>query len=299
MQEQFLVQRLFSAFLKRKMESEMDQHYVVEDAFQKIRTATGYSDVNEIVHRFLTREQTYSQLLMAVSENERKIDNLRYEHEILGTRLHDLQMDDNADQQNQENKPRIEDKPHSPEIDELDKEIIRLTKEKELSDELNRKVELVYDQVEGWCSRVINKVDQQFNSNIGVFEGTKTLEYRFKEIAKAVTQQLTEIIRTENQDEELGYITAKDFMNDFATQDFLDKNIRVRPVSGVTRGDDEGKTNDPFNKSMGGDDVEDYEKFEQMRVLEMQDQRIQAKALRDEFLRKKALEEEKLNKKKK
>ena len=88
-------------------------------------------------------------------------------------------------------------------------------------------------------------------------------------------------------------------MNDFATQDFLDKNIRVRPVSGVTRGDDEGKTNDPFNKSMGGDDVEDYEKFEQMRVLEMQDQRVQAKLLRDEFLRKKALEEEKLNKKKK
>merc|ERR1711924_378273 len=85
--------------------------------------------------------------------------------------------------------------------------------------------------------------------------------------------------------------TAKDFMNDFATQDFLDKNIRVRPVSGVTRGDNEGKTNDPFNKSMGGDDVEDYEKFEQMRVLEMQDQRIQAKALRDEFLKKKALEE--------
>lgn len=81
MQEQFLVQRLFSAFLKRKMESEMDNHFVVEEAFQKIRTATGFSDVNEIVHRFLTREQTYSQLLMAVSENERKIDNLRIEHE--------------------------------------------------------------------------------------------------------------------------------------------------------------------------------------------------------------------------
>jgi len=77
------------------MESEMDNHFVVEDAFQKIRTATGYSDVNEIVHRFLTREQTYSQLLMAVSENERKIDNLRVEHEGLGTRLHDLQMDEN------------------------------------------------------------------------------------------------------------------------------------------------------------------------------------------------------------
>ena len=90
MQEQFLVQRLFSAFLKRKMESEMDNHFVVEEAFQKIRTATGFSDVNDIVHRFLTREQTYSQLLMAVSENERKIDTLRAEHESLGTRLYEL-----------------------------------------------------------------------------------------------------------------------------------------------------------------------------------------------------------------
>jgi hypothetical protein len=26
-------------------------------------------------------------------------------------------------------------------------------------------------------------------------------------------------------------------MNDFATEDFLNKNIRVRPISGVTRGD--------------------------------------------------------------
>lgn len=85
--------------------------------------------------------------------------------------------------------------------------------------------------------------------------------------------QLEQII-AEEDDEDRGYITAKDFMNDFATQDFLDKNIRVRPVSGVTRGDDEGKTNDPFNKSMGGDDEEDYEKFEQMRKLDLQDQRI-------------------------
>jgi hypothetical protein len=75
------------------MEKEMKKHAYVEEAFQKIRTATGLSDVNEIVHRFLSREQTYSQLLMAVSENERKIDNLRVDHETHATRLHELQMD--------------------------------------------------------------------------------------------------------------------------------------------------------------------------------------------------------------
>lgn len=38
------------------MEREMKQNQEVEDAFQKIRTDTGVSDVNEIVHKFLTRE---------------------------------------------------------------------------------------------------------------------------------------------------------------------------------------------------------------------------------------------------
>jgi hypothetical protein len=59
-----------------------------------------------------------------------------------------------------------------------------------------------------------------------------------------------EHIIAEEDEEDRGYITAKDFMNDFATDEFLRKNIRVRPLSGVTRGDEEGKTNDPYNKSM-------------------------------------------------
>jgi hypothetical protein len=43
---------------------------------------------------------------------------------------------------------------------------------------------------------------------------------------------------SKNQSEaDTGYITAKDFMNDFATEEFLTKNIRVRPVSGITTKD--------------------------------------------------------------
>lgn len=55
----------------------MKKSYQLEEAFQKIRTATGHSDVQEIVHKFLTREQTYSQLLTAVSENEKKLEYLK------------------------------------------------------------------------------------------------------------------------------------------------------------------------------------------------------------------------------
>ena len=84
----------------------MGRHTNVEGAFQNIRTATGFSDVNEIVHRFLTREQTYSTLLMAVSENERKIDNLRVEHEKNGSKLHELQMGNDDEEGNTGKKKR-------------------------------------------------------------------------------------------------------------------------------------------------------------------------------------------------
>lgn len=90
MQENFMVQKMWSQFLKKKMEHEMKRTYEIEDAFQKIRASTGLTDVQEIVHKFLTREQTYSQLLMAVSDNERKIDNLRRENEQWREKLHEL-----------------------------------------------------------------------------------------------------------------------------------------------------------------------------------------------------------------
>lgn len=67
--------------------------------------------------------------------------------------------------------------------------------------------------------------------------------FLFEKIAQALCQQLEHIIQEEDE-EERGYITAKDFMNDFATEEFLNKNIRVRPISGVNRNDnEETKTN--------------------------------------------------------
>lgn len=90
MQENFLAQKFWSSFLKTKMEKEMKQSFQYENAFQKIRAATGYSDVQEIVQKFLTRESTYSQLLTSVQEQEDKIDALRTDNEIWREKLHEL-----------------------------------------------------------------------------------------------------------------------------------------------------------------------------------------------------------------
>lgn len=118
----------------------------------------------------------------------------------------------------------------------------------------------------------------------------------------AVCKQLQQII-SEEEEEDRGYITAKDFMNDFATEEFLHKNIRVRPLSNMSRMEgDDGKTNDPYNKSQnelygaGGDEDE---KFQQMKIIEMDEQREHLKARKEAYLLKKRIEEEKLAKKRK
>jgi len=278
MQENFMIQRLWSSFLKRKMEKEMKRTFEIEDAFQKIRAATGCSDVQEIVHKFLTREQTYSQLLMAVSDNERKIDNLRRENDHWREKLHELQIQAGEDKKASQN----------PAINALDQKQSGLSKQLEKAEELNKKVQLVNDQVQGWTARVVQKIDAQYSENISAFLDNKTLNFVFERIGAAVVRQLEQILE-EDDEEERGFITVKDFMNDFATEEFLTKNIRVRPVSGVTRGGEmeETKTNVDFAAAihnpvksmlMGADGTEDEEKFNKMINIDMEEQRKNIKS---------------------
>lgn len=145
---------------------------------------------------------------------------------------------------------------------------------------------------------MIQKADEQFSENIAGHEH-KTLAFLFEKISEAVCKQLSQIIQEEDE-EDRNYITAKDFMNDFATEEFLHKNIRVRPLSGVTRGEEDGKTNDPYNRSQVdpyGQNGDEDEKFAKMKEIEMDEQRKEAKQRKEEYLRKKQLEEEKLAKK--
>jgi len=73
--------------MRKKMENEMRNAATIDDAFKAIKTATGVTDVQEMVKKFLTREQTYSSLLVNVSESERKTDKLKKDNDELSTRL--------------------------------------------------------------------------------------------------------------------------------------------------------------------------------------------------------------------
>ena len=55
----------------------MGHYRHIEESFQTIRHQTNNSDVREIVQKFMTKEQTYASLLLAVSQNEQKYDDLK------------------------------------------------------------------------------------------------------------------------------------------------------------------------------------------------------------------------------
>lgn len=68
-------------------------------------------------------------------------------------------------------------------------------------------------------------------------------------------------------------MTSKDFMNDFATEEFITKNIRVRPPSGFTTkdGDDKQSEHVSRNNMILGENDNDEEKFNKMVNLDMED----------------------------
>ena len=45
LRENFMAQKMWSQFFKKKMEKEMKKSFLIEDSFQKIRASTGHADV--------------------------------------------------------------------------------------------------------------------------------------------------------------------------------------------------------------------------------------------------------------
>ena len=93
MRENLYTQKLWNTYMRKRMEKEMRNSAQIDEAFKNIKTATQVTDVQEMVRKFLTREQTYSSLLKTVSESENKIDYLKKSNEELRAQLHELTLD--------------------------------------------------------------------------------------------------------------------------------------------------------------------------------------------------------------
>ena len=140
------------------MDKEMKASSHIDEAFKRIKTATGVNNVQELVHKFLTREETYDELLIAVSDSEARIDHLRKQNEELRARLHELKI--GADGEVTE----------SEEITLLKKEREDIHRDDAVKRDKYYNVEIISDLIYGWARRVLPKVDEAISDKVTMTE---------------------------------------------------------------------------------------------------------------------------------
>ena len=133
----------------------MKKSHAIDEAFKAIKTATGVTDVQEMVKKFLSREQTYSMLLVNVSESDKKSDKLKKDNEELRARLHELKIDAEAHDKDDNSDPAT--KFQDEDIIESQKYISQQNIEFSRLQEKYKKINIVNDQISGWAKKVHSK----------------------------------------------------------------------------------------------------------------------------------------------
>lgn len=173
-------------------------------------------------------------------------------------------------------------------ISQQDKEFVSLQ-------ERYRKINLVNDQVSGWSKRVCQKFALMLDDKALLQEDD--LVKVFERMEKITVPELTSI--REKQDE--NPLEPDDAFIDFATEDFINKNIRVRPISGTTNMANQDRQSQISKNTATQDNEEAMESYQRLAEYEMENQRKMVKqkaALYQEELRRKQALEEKKNAKK-
>ena len=102
----------------------------------------------------------------------------------------------------------------------------------------------------------------------------------FDSMNNVVTSELQSLKKREEEEDAHEGIDYGEVFTDFATPEFLDKNIRVRPVSGVTHGDDtkDGRQSN-ISRGLGEQSIDDQDHaFNQNAASDLEQQRHLVKA---------------------
>merc|ERR1712072_593119 len=77
-------------------EEERQRMQDYEEAFRRIKEATGVSDVNEVIQKFLTQEDTQNNLMNLTRENQNRIETLNEERRRLKAQVEELKFSSNG-----------------------------------------------------------------------------------------------------------------------------------------------------------------------------------------------------------
>lgn len=137
-------------------------------------------------------------------------------------------------------------------------------------------INIVNDQISNWAKRIYKKFGTLTNDE--VFQKPPTdLVTVFNAMNNVVEVELNAMAQNRT-DEETG-IEYDQVFNDFANEDFVHKNIRVRPVSGLNDETRDGRQSNVSRGGMGDEKEDGEERFNQDAQLEIDNDRKNIKAI--------------------
>lgn len=83
----------FHINLVSRAEDDKEKLQMFEEAMKRIKEATGVEDVNEIIQKFVTQEDTTNNLQELKNENDKKLAKLSEEHNLLKNKLETLKYE--------------------------------------------------------------------------------------------------------------------------------------------------------------------------------------------------------------
>ncbi|KAL4463854.1 hypothetical protein ABPG74_005791 [Tetrahymena malaccensis] len=217
-----LVHKFVSGMLKDKMEREMQKFQIVEESFQKIKTATGQTEMKNIVSKFITREQTYGELLGQIANHEKKIDYIKKRNEGLENELVKLKQDlVSMEQQIAQKKNKGGNKHH-----EYLKQIDNM-------DERRKLAELMKEKLHQFCIRILTKFDKVNRTQPRKYSeefGKQQIKQAFQQVHKVVMQELKESEQNGDIDYVLSELEKTKIEKETQKEEFQRKNIRIKPT---------------------------------------------------------------------
>jgi hypothetical protein len=216
----YVLHRFWWNALHRKLEKDKAESVEIEEAFQRIKIATGVGDIHDIVERFLTKEQTYSRLMQAVTESEQRVERLK----------HDIE-----EEQSNIKSFAVSEQRGSADLDAagLDLAIAKEMREVQMAQEKLQRREIAYEHMGEWASKVYTQLYRIVNKeqpDLGGNSGENYLLTLFNRLS-ALVEGLLEPIKAQRD----AVIQAVDSQNSKKVQELLDQSpeslrkvIRVR-----------------------------------------------------------------------
>lgn len=230
LKEDVALNRFWYRVMKKKLQRDMEKSVRIENSFNKIRSATGLYDVQEIEQRFLTKEQTYADIVDSIGQEEKKLEMLKEENKHLEHELRRHRIMEDG-------------------ITNVDQDILKETKQEKAAqlkhqafiDEKLHKCLVSYDKVVEWSVKNLENLGTATGDEIKITDpvhsahmtpAKNALQEYFGQIKGQVFQLMSEI-RSEKQ--ELSVKVEKDKgklrddIFDSVNDDFLRKLVRVKP----------------------------------------------------------------------